>query len=136
MGMVAVYQQVAPETLAKLVARPALIEDFLFPDQDSYGVNAYGDLSVDVSRQGMSSWQEIRQRVRGLDGEVRLEDGSTVALRSVDVTPEVTLWRDPRTAEPQQRAHAEISALRLLPPLPRRLARVWHRSGEFAVSAM
>ncbi len=56
MGMVAAYQQVAPATLAKLVAKPALLEEFLFPGEDSYAVNGYGDMTVDVSKAGMSAW--------------------------------------------------------------------------------
>ncbi len=66
MGMVAAYQQVAPATLAKLVTKPALLEEFLFPEPDSYGVNGYGDLSVDVSTAGMSSWEDAAAHGRAM----------------------------------------------------------------------
>ncbi len=132
MGMVAAYQQVAPAALATLLAKPALLEDFLFPEPDSYGVNGYGDVSVDVSAAGMSSWQEIDPRVRGLLGEVQLRDGTSLPVKDVQLTRELTRWRD--SAGPQDRAHAAIASIRLVPPLSRRLLRTWHRTGEFVLS--
>lgn len=136
MGMIAVYQQVTPATLSRLLSKPALLEDFLFPDQDSYGVDGYGNLEVDVSKTGMCSWEEIHRRVQGLGGEAKLKGHTSVPLKSLEITRDTIRWREPGRAELQQRPHAAVAELRLVPPLRQRLVRVRHRVGEFAAGVV
>jgi Domain of unknown function (DUF1877) len=136
MGMVATFQQVHPATLSELIRKPGLLEEFLFPGDDSYAYDGYGDLTVDISKSSMAAWEEIRRRTLGLSGEVKLADGATASVRRIEIERDVTTWRQPDTGEPEQRAHAKIAALRLMPPLRRRLYRAKQRVSDFTVSTL
>jgi len=133
MGMVAAFQQVHPATLSELVRKPALLEEFLFPGDDSYAFDGYGDVTVDISKSRMAAWEEIRRRVLGLSGEVKLADGTSVRVSRIEIERDVTKWRQPETGAPEDRAHAKIASLRLMPPLSQRLYRAMHRVSEFTV---
>jgi hypothetical protein len=96
--MIAAFQRVPPATLDELVRAPALLEDYLFgEDDDSYTFDGYGDLSVDVSKARMGAWTEIHRRVQGLGGEMRLTNGTVVAVKAVEIERDVTRWRHPET---------------------------------------
>jgi len=136
MGMVATFQQVAPATLTELIGKPALLEEFLFPGEDSYAFNGYGDLTVDISKSSMAAWEEIRRRALGLSGEVKLADGTTARVSRIEIERDVTKWRRPETGAPEERAHAKVTSLRLRPPLGQRLYRAMHRVGEFTVPTL
>lgn len=136
MGMVATFQQVAPATLSELIGKPALLEEFLFPGDDSYTFDGYGDLTVDISKSSMGAWEEMRRRVLDLSGEVKLADGTTARVSRIEIERDVTKWLEPETGAPEERAHAKIASLRLMPPLRQRLYRAKQRVADFTVSTL
>ena len=137
MGVIAAFQRVPPATLDGLLRDPDLLEECLFPrDEDSYTLNGYGDLQVDVSKSQMAAWSEIDRRVHGLGGELRLVNGALVLVKAIAIERDVTRWLHPETGAREQRAHSGVASLRLTPPMRQRLHRTKLRLGDATLSAV